>query len=159
MQGHIFLGDRTEAPREYVFGTRDRCDTTVMRLRSVRDARYRYIHNFHPEIPFLAANNYKETQYPVWNLLKKLHEEGKLTPPQEFLCQPTMPEEELYDMQADPHQIHNLAKSDKPEVRAELKKLRAVLDQWIIDVDDKGRTPEPPGTPQEAKKPGNKKQQ
>ena len=154
MQGRIFLGDRTEAPREYVFGTRDRCDTTVMRLRSVRNARYRYIRNFHPEIPFLAANNYKETQYPVWNLLKKLHAEGKLTPPQEFLCQPTMPEEELYDMEADPHQIHNLAKSDKPEVQAELKKLRAVLDQWIIDVDDKGRIPEPPGTPQEPGKPG-----
>ncbi len=154
MQGRIFLGDRTEPAREYVFGTRDRCDTTVMRLRSVRDARYRYIHNFHPEIPFLAANNYKETQYPVWNLLKKLHAEGKLTPPQEFLCQDHMPEEELYDMQSDPHQIRNLAQSNDPEVQAELKKLRAVLDQWIVEVDDKGRIPEPPGTPQEAKKPG-----
>ena len=36
----------------------------------------------------------------------------------------------------------------------EPKKLRAVLKQWIVDVDDKGRIPEPPGTPQEEKKPG-----
>lgn len=142
MQGRVFLGERAEAPREYVFGTRDRCDDTVMRIRSVRDARYRYIHNFTPEVPFLAPNAYKESQYPVWNLLKKLHAEGKLTPPQEFLCQPRMPDEELYDLLADPHQIKNLAKSEKPEVQAQLKKLRAVMDQWIIDINDQGRNPD-----------------
>jgi len=137
MQGHIFLGDRTEAPREYVFGTRDRCDDTVMRIRSVRDSRYRYIRNFKPEVPFLAPNNYKETQYPVWNLLKQLHAEGKLTPPQEFLCQPRMPDEELYDLQTDPHQIHNLAAATDAASQAVLKKLRAVLAQWMVDVGDK----------------------
>jgi arylsulfatase A-like enzyme len=141
MQGRVFLGEHAEAPREYVFGTRDRCDDTVMRIRSVRDDRYRYIHNFTPETPFLAPNAYKETQYPVWNLLKKLHAEEKLSPPQEFLCQPRMPDEELYDLQADPHQIHNLAKSEKPKEQAELKKLRAVTDQWIIDINDQGRKP------------------
>src|ERR1051325_9844959 len=144
MQGRIFLGEHTEAPRQYLFGTRDRCDETVMRIRAVRDDRYRYIHNFTPETPFLDHNRYKETQYPVWNLLKELHAQGKLTPPQEFLCQPRMPDEELYDLQTDPFEIHNLAKSDNPEHQAELKKLRAVLDQWIVDVNDQGRIPEPP---------------
>jgi arylsulfatase A-like enzyme len=144
MQGHIFLGPRTEPPQPYIFGYRDRCDMTVMRLRTVRDERYRYIHNFHPEIPFMARNVYKETQYPVWNLLKQLHAEGKLTPPQDAMCQPTMPAEELYDMQADPFQLNNLATSTKPEHQAALKRLSGVLDQWIIDVDDKGRTPESP---------------
>ena len=143
MQGHIFLGPRTEPPQPYIFGYRDRCDMTVMRLRTVRDERYRYIHNFHPEIPFMARNVYKETQYPVWNLLKQLHAEGKLTPPQEAMCQPTMPAEELYDMQEDPFQLNNLATSTKPEHQAALKRLSGVLDQWIIDIDDKGRTPEP----------------
>ena len=144
MQGHIFLGPRTEPPQPYIFGYRDRCDMTVMRLRTVRDERYRYIHNFHPEIPFMARNVYKETQYPVWNLLKQLHAEGKLTPPQDAMCQPTMPAEELYDMQEDPFQLNNLATSTKPEHQAALKRLSGVLDQWIIDIDDKGRTPEPP---------------
>ena len=102
MQGEIFLGDRAAPPRQYVFGARDRCDETVFRLRTVRDARYRYIRNFTPERPFLQANAYKEQQYPVWNLLKELHAEGKLTPVQEVLCAPTMPEEELYDLDADP---------------------------------------------------------
>jgi N-sulfoglucosamine sulfohydrolase len=139
MQGQIFLGDRCEPDRPYVFGYRDRCDMTVMRIRTVRDDRYRYIHNFTPWVPFLAFNEYKQKQYPVWNLLSELHAQGKLTPPQEFLCQPTMPEEELYDLQSDPWEINNLAQSDKPEHQAELKKLRGVLDRWIVDTNDQGR--------------------
>jgi arylsulfatase A-like enzyme len=146
MQGRIFLGDHAEAPREYAFGARDRCDETAMRIRTVRDERNRYIRNFTPAVPFLATNAYKERQYPVWNLLKELHAQGKLTPPQEFLCQPRMPEEELYDLQADPFEIHNLAKCDKPEDQAGLKKLRAVLERWIEDTNDQGRIAEPPGT-------------
>ena len=142
MQGRIFLGEQAEAPREYVFGTRDRCDATVMRLRSVRDARYRYIRNYTPEVPFLAPNAYKERQYPVWNLLKELHGQGRLTPPQEFLCQPRMPDEELYDLQADPDEIHNLARSADPERQAVLKRLRGALESWSAEIDDKGRIPE-----------------
>ena len=142
MQGRIFLGPRTEANQDYVFGYRDRCDMTVMRLRSVRDQRYRYIHNFTPQTPFLAYNEYKETQYPVWNLIKELHAQGKLTPEQDVLAQPTMPAEELYDLVSDPFEIHNLANSTQPEHQAELKKLRGVLDQWIESIGDQGRTPE-----------------
>jgi len=139
MQGRPFIGSQVGAPKQYVFGARDRCDMTVMRLRTVRDTRYRYIRNFTPHVPFLAYNEYKEKQYPVWNLLKELHAQGKLTPPQEFLCQPGMPDEELYDLQTDPHEIHNLANSTNPEDQAELKKLRAVLEKWIEDTNDQGR--------------------
>jgi len=139
MQGQIFLGDRCEPDREYVFGYRDRCDMTVMRIRTVRDDRYRYIRNFTPWVPFLAYNEYKQKQYPVWNLLTELHAKGKLTAPQEFLCQSTMPEEELYDLETDPWEIHNLAESDRPEHQARLKKLRGVLEKWIVDTNDQGR--------------------
>lgn len=143
MQGRVFLGDKAAPARELAFGARDRCDETVFRLRTVRDARYRYIRNFTPERPFLQANNYKEKSYPVWNLLKELHAEGKLTPAQEFLCQPTMPPEELYDLETDPHEIHNLVGSEKPEHRAALDRLRAALTKWIADTDDKGAVLEP----------------
>ena len=79
MQGRVFLGDRARtALAQYVFGARDRCDETVFRFRTVRDARYRYIRNFTPDRPFLQANEYKEKSYPVWNLLKELHAAGKL---------------------------------------------------------------------------------
>jgi arylsulfatase A-like enzyme len=142
MQGRAFLGDRAAPNREYVFGARDRCDETPFRFRTVRDARYRYIHNFTPDRPFLQANQYKEKAYPVWNLLKELHGKGKLTPVQDRLCAPTMPQEELYDLGSDPHEIENLA--GKPEHRPTLERLRRVLDEWIEETNDQGRIPEPP---------------
>ena len=141
MQGEIFLGEHAAAPRQYVFGARDRCDETVFRFRTVRDARYRYILNFTPERPFLQPNEYKEKQYPVWNLLKELNTAGKLSPEQAVLCAPNMPAEELYDLEADPHEIRNLA--DSPLHRAVLARLRSVLEQWIEDSHDQGKELEP----------------
>jgi arylsulfatase A-like enzyme len=143
MFGRVFLGDRSEPPREYAFGARDRCDETVFRLRSVRDARYRYIRNFTPDRPFLQKNDYKERSYPVWNLLKDLHAQGKLTSAQELLCQPTMPPEELYDLETDPHEISNLIASANPAHQAALKRLRSALEKWLADTDDQGRFFEP----------------
>ena len=142
MQGEIFLGDAAGPPRKYVFGARDRCDETVFRFRTVRTDRYRYIHNFTPDRPFLQPNDYKERSYPVWNLLKQLDAEGKLTPLQKFLTAPTMPEEELYDVVADPNETKNLANS--PEHAAVLKELRAAVDQWIVESNDQGQQLEPP---------------
>jgi len=137
LQGKVLF----DAAREYVFGARDRCDETVFRFRTVRDARYRYIRNFTPERPFLQANKYKENSYPVWNLLKDLHAQGKLTPEQDVLCGPTMPAEELYDLDADPHEVKNLAAL--PEQQALRDRLSRVLEKWIEESNDQGRTFEP----------------
>ncbi len=142
MEGQIFLGPRADEPRQYAFGARDRCDETVFRFRTVRDARYRYIRNFTHERPFLQANGYKERSYPVWSLLKELHAQGKLTPAQAALCAPRMHEEELYDTEHDPHEIHNLVQSS--EHREILQRLREALTQWIDETNDQGRDLEPP---------------
>ena len=138
MQGRNFLGDNAEIERACAFGARDRCDETVFRLRTVRDERYRYIHNFTPERPFLQANAYKERSYPVWSLLKELHAEGKLTTEQEFLCQPIMPEEELYDLDEDPYEIRNLVASKNPEHLRALRRMRDLLEGWISETHDQG---------------------
>ena len=156
MQGRIFIGDDADTDRTMAFGARDRCDETVFRLRSVRDDRYRYIHNFTPERPFLQANAYKERSYPVWTLLKELHVQGRLTPEQEFLCQPQMHEEELYDLAEDPHEIRNLAQSEAPEHQAALRRLRAAVDRWIEETDDQGRIFETPETIKEQTHPSKK---
>jgi len=142
MEGVIFLGDRAAAPRRYVFGARDRCDETVFRFRTVRDARYRYIRNFTPERPFFQSNEYKEKQYPVWNLMKKLCAEGALNPVQAALCAPRMPEEELYDLENDPYETRNLAAS--AEQRKTVTRLRSALEKWIEESGDQGRQLEPP---------------
>jgi N-sulfoglucosamine sulfohydrolase len=143
LQGRVLFGDRALPAREYAFGARDRCDETVFRLRTVRDSRYRYIRNFTPDRPFLQANEYKERSYPVWNLLKELDAQGQLTQTQKALTAATMPAEELYDLEADPHEIRNLATSEDPKHRATLERLREVLARWIETTDDQGRFPEP----------------
>ncbi len=144
MQGRILFGDHAEPAREYAFGARDRCDETVFRFRTVRDARYRYIKNFTPDRPFFQANAYKERQYPVWNLIKELGAQGKLTDWQKnFYLSPTMPPEELYDMDRDPWSMNNLVTSKSPADQAALARLRGTLEKWIVDSDDQGRVMEP----------------
>jgi arylsulfatase A-like enzyme len=117
----------------------------MFRFRTARDARYRYIKNFMPERPFLQANAYKERSYPVWNLIKELGAAGQLTEWQKnFYLAPTLPSEELYDMDADPYSMTNLVTSAKPEHQAALQRLRGELDRWIEESNDQGRIPEPP---------------
>ncbi|MBW3538687.1 MAG: sulfatase [Planctomycetes bacterium] len=142
MQGRVLFGPRADPPREYAFGARDRCDETVFRIRTVRTPRYRYIRNVLPERPFLQQNRYKERQYPVIHLLRMLDKRGELTPAQAFLTAPRRPAEELYDLEHDPWEIHNLAES--PEHRKVLTDLRAAVMDWIERTDDQGRFPEPP---------------
>jgi arylsulfatase A-like enzyme len=144
MEGQAFLGQTAAKPREYVFGARDRCDETPARFRTVYDGRWRYIRNYMPDRPLLAPNKYKESQYPVWNLIKQLHAEGKLTPVQDVLAAPHMPPEELYDLRHDAHETRNLAAADDAESRAALARLRAALDTWIAQTGDQGQIPEPP---------------
>ncbi len=142
IQGRVFLGPRTDPPREYAFGARDRCDETVFRIRTARDKRYRYIRNFMPERPFLQINRYKEASYPMIPLMRKLQAEGKLTEPQARLLAPHRPAEELYDVVADPYEIHNLA--DSRQHQEVLGRMRRALERWISQTNDQGRTPEPP---------------
>jgi hypothetical protein len=49
-----------------------------------------------------------------------------------------MPEEELYDLENDPHEIRNLAGSAQPEAQAALRRMRELLETWIKETDDQG---------------------
>ena len=141
MQGRVFLGDKSEAKRQYVFGGRDRGDETVLMIRTVRDKRYRYLRNKYPEKPFLQLNRYKEKQYPIIGLMRDLHSQGKLTELPAVLMASKRPREELYDLKEDPWETRNLIHSpDHSEIKARLSK---TLDAWIKRIDDKGQTPEP----------------
>jgi len=142
MQGRIFLGEKSESSREYVFSGRDRGDETVFHIRTVRDKRYRYLRNKYPNRPFLQINRYKERAYPIIGLLRHLDATGQLTGPPAALTAKQRPSEELYDLQTDPWEIRNLAESPK---HAQVKhRLSEALDQWIEDIDDKGRVEEDP---------------
>ena len=134
IQGQIFLG-LDAVKRQYIFGARDRCDETVDRIRSVRNNRYKYIRNFMPERPYTQPNEYKERAYPALAVLKRLHAEGKLTPEQELFMAPRKPEEELYDLKNDPHEVHNLADSRNHQTM--LRELRDALQKWMAECDDR----------------------
>lgn len=125
-----------QSPPEYIFAARDRCDETVDRIRCVRSKRWKYLRNFFPERAYTQHNQYKEDFYPILGLMRELNADGKLTAPQAAFMAPTRPAEELYDLEADPHELVNLAESKKH--RKQLKKMRRQLDRWIQSTGDMG---------------------
>jgi hypothetical protein len=77
-------------------------------------------------------------------LMRQMLATGELTGPALELMQP-MPYELLYDTEADPHEISNLAQSTNPADREALFRMRAALDTWETETGDLGRWPEPEG--------------
>lgn len=140
LQGRDFLESGARSP-EYVFGARDRCDETIETIRTVRSKRFRYIRNYIWWRPWMAANRYKDTSYPIRNLLRQLDAEGKLTPEQKWWMAPQKPFEELYDIQKDPDEVYNLA--GLPEYAGVLKAMRKAHLDWLYDTRDMGLIPEP----------------
>ena len=122
--------------REFVFGARDRCGEAADRIRSIRDSRYKYIRNFYPDRPYTQISSYKVLSYPVVTLLEVLHAQGKLGPDADRMMQKTRPAEELYDLQSDPDELHNLA--ENPEHESTLQRMRTQLNQWIETSGDQG---------------------
>jgi hypothetical protein len=49
--------------------------------------------------------------------------------------------EEFYDLEADPHEINNLA--DSPDHRSTLQRLRTAHEKWLFETRDTGLLPEP----------------
>jgi arylsulfatase A-like enzyme len=139
MQGQVFLGPKTAKEREYVYGARDRMDETYDHIRYARDKRFKYIRNFEPQIPYALYQHYNYMT-PTLREWYRLAAEGKLEGSQKLWWAPTKPKEELYDCDADPHEVNNLA--DKPEHAETLKRMRAALDTWIADTKDMGSIPE-----------------
>lgn len=141
LQGQAYPGYEGRQ-RKYVFAARDRCDGTVDHIRCVRSSRYKYIRNYCPERPYTQFNAYKKLQYPVLTLMQVLHQQGKLTTDQARFMASARPEEELYDLQKDPYELHNLA-GDRDFTRV-LKEHRRELDKWIKTTNDQGQQPEAP---------------
>lgn len=138
LDGIVFLGPQRQK-RDYVFASRDRMDETYDRIRCVRDQQFKYIKNFEPNLPYSQRIAYGE-EMPTMQAWRKWNSEGKLNDVQKLFFAKAKPEEELYDCNADPHEIKNLAKD--PEYASKLKELRAVLDKWIEQTKDLGAIPE-----------------
>ena len=118
---------------EKLYAARDRCGDAPDRIRSVRTREFKYIHNFHPELPYMQLSSYKKLQYPVETVMKVMHANGNWDSP--FMAA-TKPQDELYDLKTDPHEMNNLA-SD-PKYADQVAKFRVDLKTWIESSGDKG---------------------
>lgn len=141
MQGRVFLGEKTQPAPQFVFAARDRMDETYDRVRSVRGERYRYVRNYHPELPYFQYINYMD-EMPILKDWRKLAFDGKLNDTQKLFWARTKPKEELYDLDTDPYEVNNLAGAESALLRKVRKEMSAALDKWVIDTNDLGEVPE-----------------
>jgi arylsulfatase A-like enzyme len=132
MQGHDPLAPDAKQ-RDYILAARDRMDIAMDRMRAVRTRKYKYIRNYQPAVPYMQKNPYKEEEYPTWNLVKELAKENKLTLTQGLFAASDKPVEELFDLSADPDEVHNLATDIAFE--STLRELRSVIDQFVQEND------------------------
>ena len=133
MQGVPFAGKAAGEPRHAIHASRDRVDEVIEVSRCVRTQHYKYIRHFLPHRPMMQFSWYSEMT-PTRGELRRLAAEGKLEGPQAILTQPAKPIEELYDVMADPCEIHNLA-GDRGHF-LEQKHMREKLRQWMINTPD-----------------------
>ncbi len=138
--GRVIVSENQGEEPKHLFHGRDRMDERYDMVRGVRDRRFLYVRNFESHRPWVQFMR-TPSQGPVYQELGRMQDEGSLAP----LVAPFMgsdkPFEELYDVVADPHQVHNLAPDDR--YAATLERMRSVLVDWMIAMDDKGLVPEP----------------
>ncbi len=138
MQGHAFAGEFDTKPQEYLHGFRGRMDERYDFVRSLRDERYIYIRNYNPHKIYGQFIEYM-FRTPTTRVWKKMFDAGELTEVQSRFWK-TKPPEELYDLQADPDEVDNLADSaDHKRILARLKKEQQ---QHALEIRDLGFLPE-----------------
>ncbi len=134
IQGKSFaavLPDPKATIREFAFAERNWHDYAA-RARAVRSKHYLYIRNDDNEFPLTPpADGVRSLTFQA---MRRLRDEGKLTPAQSLCFVQPRPAEELYDVVNDPDELHNLA--DAPEHAAALAALRNELTRWQQETDD-----------------------
>ena len=138
IQGKAFLGKYKTEPREYVVSARGRMDERTDCSRSIRDKRFRYTRNYMPHKKFGEYLEYL-WRAPSMQSWEEEYREGRLNEIQSVFFE-KKPFEELYDVENDPHNVHNLA--DDPTFENDLKRLRNALDDWASKSLDAGLWPE-----------------
>ena len=138
MQGAAFLGKQAAEPSEFTYMFRGRMDERYDMMRAVRSRRYRYIRNYMPHRIYGQHLNYL-WRMPATQSWEQAYKDGKCNPLQSafWQCKPT---EELYDLNADPWEVHNLAAD--PAHQDVLQKMRSANREHILRIRDAGFLPE-----------------
>jgi uncharacterized sulfatase len=149
MQGQAFLGPKLPRQRQFIFASRDRMDESYDCSRAIRTKRYKYIRNFMPWRPWAQHGEYPENN-DMMRELRRLHAAGELTPEQARFMQPAKPAEEFYDLQNDPHELHNLATAASRPTEVEplaqecLHMMHAIRDLGVVSESRMQQRRQPP---------------
>ncbi len=139
MTGRIFMGPSTEAAPNEVLLYSDRFVSSPDMSRAITDGRWKYIRNYEPDRP-----RFQMICYPLYQpgQLSQVNEylAGRTNSEQSAYFQP-QPYEELYDTQADPYEIRNLA--GQAEFSEKLEEMGQKLDRKLLQARDAGFIPEP----------------
>jgi N-sulfoglucosamine sulfohydrolase len=135
LQGRVLVGPKAGPAPEFVFAARDRMDQEYDMMRSARDARFLYIRNFVPELPYAGHIIYRN-QSAIMQEWFRLQAEGKLSGSAALWMRTSRPAEELFDTNTDRHQIRSLA--EEPAHRATLERMRRAVTDWMTRIGDQG---------------------
>ncbi|MEZ5356035.1 MAG: sulfatase-like hydrolase/transferase [Bryobacteraceae bacterium] len=138
MQGHAFMGPHAEPEQPYIYGFRGRMDERVDMVRSVRDKRYIYIRNYMPHRIYGQHIGYM-FETPTTRVWNEMYKDGKLNESQRIFWE-KKPSEELYDLENDRDEVHNLAA--KPEYKDRVARMRKAQEDHAVRIKDVGFLPE-----------------
>ncbi|MBI1318356.1 MAG: sulfatase-like hydrolase/transferase [Candidatus Hydrogenedens sp.] len=134
MSGHSFLPLLSEPGgtiRDAVYAEHNWHDYQA-RQRSVRTQQYLYIRDDYPELTLSPPADAVRSE--TYEAMIAAHDAGTLAPEHAACFVAPRPAEELYDVDADPYSMHNLAAD--PAHAETLAALRARLDAWQQETED-----------------------
>nr|WP_298894690.1 sulfatase [uncultured Altererythrobacter sp.] len=135
VQGRRLFDD--PAP-DAIYMAGDRFDEVPQRFRGVREERWHFIRYFSDK-PILPSLGYQNVN-PIMREMRRLHTEGGLSPLQASYLADAAAREFLFDTEADPDEVRNLA--DNPRFAAIKSRMSDRLEKWIEGSGDMGRIPE-----------------
>ncbi|MEQ9407483.1 MAG: sulfatase [Fuerstiella sp.] len=142
MDGRPFLGKGVSQEqlraRDEAFGYADRFDEKYDFVRTLRKGQYEYIRNYQPFNFDGLQNNYRYRMlaFREW---RDLYHAGKLNAVQRQFFE-ARPAEQLFDVEADPHETRNLA--GDPAYGEVLQELRRRMTQKVQELPDLSFYPE-----------------
>ncbi|MBI1249285.1 sulfatase-like hydrolase/transferase [bacterium] len=140
VDGLIFEGyyNQSLAERNESFGYASRMDEKYDMVRTLRKGKYRYVRSFEPFNFDGLMNNYRYEMaaYRDW---KKLYDAGQLNDIQSQFFE-ARPSEMLFDCEADPYEVNNLA--GDPAHEKKLVEMRGRLNDILSGMPDLGFYPE-----------------
>jgi len=137
----MLLVDPTTKIRGYVHAEKHWHDYEAYG-RAIRSQRFKYIRNFYPDLPKTPPADVVRS--PTYREMRRLHNVGELSVAQRLCFRLPIPPEELYDLEADPFEMKNLAADQK--FAWVLRQFRNELNGWQILTKD---TAPPRRTPDE----------